>query len=71
MGDDLIDAPAMEWAGIGIAPPDAMPLVLAAADVVTSRAAGHGAVREICEHLLAAGSANPRNSGTAAGSNRR
>lgn len=54
MGDDTIDAPAIEWAGIGIAPPDAMPAALAAADYVTHRAAGRGAVREVCEHLLAA-----------------
>lgn len=54
MGDDSIDAPAMEWAGIGVAPPDAMPAALAAADYVTGRPAGRGAVREICEHLLAA-----------------
>lgn len=53
MGDDVIDVPAMEWAGIGIAPPGAMPSVLAAADVVTTREAGHGAVREICDALLA------------------
>lgn len=54
MGDDVIDAPAIAWAGIGIAPPQAMPSAIAAADYVTSRAAGHGAVREVCEHLLAA-----------------
>lgn len=54
MGDDDIDAPAMTWAGIGIAPHEAMPTALAAADYVTRRHAGHGAVREICEHLLAA-----------------
>lgn len=54
MGDDTIDAPAMAWAGIGVAPPDAMPSALAAADYVTRRPAGRGAVREICEHLLAA-----------------
>jgi 3-deoxy-D-manno-octulosonate 8-phosphate phosphatase (KDO 8-P phosphatase) len=54
MGDDDIDAPAMAWAAIGIAPREAMPAALAAADYVTERAAGHGAVREICEHLLAA-----------------
>jgi 3-deoxy-D-manno-octulosonate 8-phosphate phosphatase (KDO 8-P phosphatase) len=53
MGDDDIDAPAMEWAGIGIAPCEAMPAALAAADYVTARSAGQGAVREICEHLLA------------------
>jgi len=57
MGDDVIDAPAMAWAGIGIAPPAAMPVALAAADYVTRLPAGHGAVREVCEHLLASQSA--------------
>lgn len=54
MGDDSIDAPALAWAGIGIAPPEAMPVALRAADYVTARPAGRGAVREVCEHLLAA-----------------
>ena len=54
MGDDDIDAPAMAWAGIGIAPHEAMPAALAAADYVTRRPAGGGAVREVCELLLAA-----------------
>jgi 3-deoxy-D-manno-octulosonate 8-phosphate phosphatase (KDO 8-P phosphatase) len=54
MGDDTIDASAIAWAGIGVAPRDAMPAALAAADYVTRRVAGRGAVREICEHLLEA-----------------
>jgi 3-deoxy-D-manno-octulosonate 8-phosphate phosphatase (KDO 8-P phosphatase) len=54
MGDDDIDAPAIAWAGIGVAPPEAMPAALAAAKFVPRRAAGHGAVREVCEHLLGA-----------------
>ena len=54
MGDDDFDAPAMAWAGIGASVPGAIPAALAAADYVTRRRAGHGAVREICEHLLAA-----------------
>lgn len=54
MGDDDIDAPAITWAGIGVTVPDAMPEAFSAADYVTSRAAGRGAVREICEHILAA-----------------
>jgi len=52
MGDDDIDAPALEWAGIGVSVPDAMPAAIAAADYITTRAAGFGAVREICEHIL-------------------
>jgi len=53
MGDDDIDAPAIAWAGIGVAPADAMPTALAAADYIPVRPAGRGAVREICEHILA------------------
>lgn len=53
MGDDDIDAPAMAWAGIGVTVPDAMPAAINAARYLTSRPAGRGAVREICEHILA------------------
>ncbi len=53
MGDDDIDAPAIAWAGIGVSVPGAMPAALKAARLVTRRSAGHGAVREICELLLA------------------
>lgn len=54
MGDDDIDAPALEWAGIGVSVSTAMPAALAAADCVASRPAGRGAVREVCEQILAA-----------------
>jgi 3-deoxy-D-manno-octulosonate 8-phosphate phosphatase (KDO 8-P phosphatase) len=54
MGDDDIDAPAIAWAGVGVSVPAAMPAALQAARHVTRRAAGHGAVREICDLLLAA-----------------
>jgi 3-deoxy-D-manno-octulosonate 8-phosphate phosphatase (KDO 8-P phosphatase) len=54
MGDDFIDAPAIAAAGIGISVPAALPAALAAADYVTARRAGHGAVREVCDLLLAA-----------------
>lgn len=53
MGDDDIDAPAIAWAGIGVSVPDAMPAAQAAARYLTQRPAGRGAVREICEHILA------------------
>jgi len=52
MGDDDIDAPALEWAGVGVSVPAAMPAASAAADYITSREAGFGAVREICEYIL-------------------
>ena len=54
MGDDDIDAPAIAWAGIGVAPRTSMPAALAAAGYVTKRNAGDGAVREICELILSA-----------------
>jgi 3-deoxy-D-manno-octulosonate 8-phosphate phosphatase (KDO 8-P phosphatase) len=54
MGDDDIDAPALRWAGIGVTVPGGMPPALAAADYITVRAGGRGAVREICDRLLAA-----------------
>jgi 3-deoxy-D-manno-octulosonate 8-phosphate phosphatase (KDO 8-P phosphatase) len=52
MGDDDIDAPAIQWAGIGVSVPAAMPAAQEAADYVTTRQAGHGAVREVAEHIL-------------------
>jgi 3-deoxy-D-manno-octulosonate 8-phosphate phosphatase (KDO 8-P phosphatase) len=58
MGDDVIDAPAIAWAGIGAAPAGAMPVALKVASFVPVRAAGHGAVREVCEQILAARSRN-------------
>lgn len=54
MGDDDIDAPAIAWAGIGVAPAGAMPAALQVADFVPGRPAGHGAVREVGEQILAA-----------------
>jgi 3-deoxy-D-manno-octulosonate 8-phosphate phosphatase (KDO 8-P phosphatase) len=51
MGDDDIDAPALKWAGLGVTVPSAMPAAFSAAGCVTERAAGFGAVREICEFL--------------------
>ncbi len=54
MGDDDIDAPAIAWAGIGAAPKNAMPAALKAARFIPDRPAGRGAVREVCEQILAA-----------------
>ncbi len=54
MGDDVIDTHAIELAGIGIAVPEAQPAPLKAADYVTTRSGGNGAVREVCNHILAA-----------------
>jgi 3-deoxy-D-manno-octulosonate 8-phosphate phosphatase (KDO 8-P phosphatase) len=54
MGDDIVDAPAIAAAGIGISVPTALPEALAAASYVTRRQAGRGAVREVCDIILRA-----------------
>jgi 3-deoxy-D-manno-octulosonate 8-phosphate phosphatase (KDO 8-P phosphatase) len=52
VGDDTPDAPILAAAGLGIAVADAHPDALAAADIVTTRPGGHGAVREVCDWLI-------------------
>jgi 3-deoxy-D-manno-octulosonate 8-phosphate phosphatase (KDO 8-P phosphatase) len=54
MGDDVIDAPAIAAAGVGISVPTGLPGAIAAADYVTRRLPGLGAVREVCDLLLEA-----------------
>ena len=54
VGDDVPDLPVMKQAGFAIAVADAHPDVRAAADWVTALPGGHGAVREVCDFLLAA-----------------
>ena len=52
VGDDTPDAPMLQAAGLAIAVADAHADALAAADLVTTRAGGQGAVREVCDWLL-------------------
>ncbi len=54
IGDDTPDAPILAAAGLGIAVADAHADALTAADLVTTRPGGHGAVREVCDWLMAA-----------------
>ncbi|MCL2525149.1 MAG: HAD hydrolase family protein [Betaproteobacteria bacterium] len=54
MGDDLIDLAVMSRCGLAIAPANARPIVKERAHLCTAAAAGHGAVREACEFILAA-----------------
>jgi 3-deoxy-D-manno-octulosonate 8-phosphate phosphatase (KDO 8-P phosphatase) len=54
VGDDTPDVPILQAAGVAIAVADAHADACAVADLVTSRAGGHGAVREVCDWLLAA-----------------
>ncbi len=53
VGDDTPDAPILAAAGLGIAVAEAHPDALSAADLVTTRPGGHGAVREVCDWLMA------------------
>ena len=54
VGDDLLDLPVMRRVGLSAAPADAHPLVLGEALWVTRAPGGRGAVREVCDGLLAA-----------------
>ncbi len=58
IGDDLLDMPMLERAGLGVAVANARPELLKAADWVTKKPGGHGAVRELCDLIL-----NARNTG--------
>jgi 3-deoxy-D-manno-octulosonate 8-phosphate phosphatase (KDO 8-P phosphatase) len=54
MGDDLPDLAAILHAGLGIAPANAAAIVQRYANLVTTNPGGNGAVREVCEFILAA-----------------
>lgn len=53
-GDDWIDIPVLERVGLSVAPADAAPLVRQRVHWVTEAGGGRGAVREICDFILAA-----------------
>lgn len=52
MGDDVNDLEAMQLAGLAAAPANAEDSVRAHAQFVSQRDGGHGAVRELIEHLI-------------------
>ncbi|MEI6289701.1 MAG: acylneuraminate cytidylyltransferase [Chloroflexota bacterium] len=52
IGNDLNDLTCFEITGWAVAVADAQPEVLRAADFVTQKTGGHGAVREICDLIL-------------------
>jgi YrbI family 3-deoxy-D-manno-octulosonate 8-phosphate phosphatase len=54
MGDDDVDLPALRAVGVPAAPADAAPPALGAAAYVTRARGGEGAVRELCDAILAA-----------------
>lgn len=54
MGDDVVDLPVMRHVGLAITVPESPQLVREHSDYVTQRSGGHGAVREVCELIMAA-----------------
>ena len=54
MGDDIADVPVLRKAGLALAPANALPEARALAHHVSTRAGGHGAVREVIVDLLTA-----------------
>lgn len=53
-GDDWVDLPVLDRVGLAVTVADADAVVKDRAHWVTSRPGGHGAVREICDLILAA-----------------
>jgi 3-deoxy-D-manno-octulosonate 8-phosphate phosphatase (KDO 8-P phosphatase) len=54
MGDDVVDLPILRTCGFSATPIDGHDFVKRHVTYVTRRAGGHGAAREVCEHLLEA-----------------
>lgn len=54
VGDDIPDLPVLRHVGFSVAVANAVTAVQTECDYVTRRAGGDGAVREVCELLLAA-----------------
>ncbi len=52
IGDDLIDLPVLRRVGLAVAVPNAVEEVRQHAHLVTSKAGGHGGVRELCDLIL-------------------
>jgi N-acylneuraminate cytidylyltransferase len=52
VGNDINDLPCFDVTGWAVAVADALPEVIHAADYVTQKPGGHGAVREVCDLIL-------------------
>ena len=60
IGDDVNDLETLKEVGFSATPADGMPQVAAAVDYVCQKKGGEGAVREICEMILAAQSSKSK-----------
>lgn len=54
MGDDIVDLPILRACGFSATPANGHAFVKAHVDYTSAVAGGHGAVREVCEFILAA-----------------
>ena len=52
IGDDINDLAPMKYCGYIVCPADAAAEVKAAADYISPLPGGHGAVRDVIEHIL-------------------
>lgn len=53
-GDDWVDIPVLDRVGLAVTVPDADSVVKGHVHWITPRAGGHGAVRDVCDLILAA-----------------
>ena len=53
MGDDVVDLPILRACGFAATPADGHSFVRRHVDYVARRGGGRGAVREVCDHILA------------------
>ena len=60
VGDDINDLPALRIVGIAVAVADAVPIVRRTAHYITRAPGGRGAIREVCDFILAARSPTAR-----------
>lgn len=51
VGDDIFDIPLITEVAFGVTVPEAVDEVIEAADYVTRRPGGNGAVREVCDYI--------------------
>ena len=54
MGDDILDLPVMSRVGLAVSVPNGHAFAREHSDLVTQASGGRGAVRELCDFLLAA-----------------
>lgn len=59
VGDDIPDLPLLNHVGYSVAVANAVPEVREACDYTTNAHGGHGAVREVCELIIAAKGQTP------------